>query len=112
MVTRHHGTMVPSRHNAMIPRYHQNQMIHSENKQGSAAIADNEFLDDPDWHKQFQAISHSYIETKMKNTIWRIIAGKLYLGDIAQKYLIFRKKPQVALKYEYCPYCSNTFTKS
>ena len=48
----------------------------------------------------------------MKNTIWRLIAGKLYLGDIAQKYLILRKKPQVALKYEYCPYCSNTFTKS
>ena len=64
------------------------------------------------WHKRFQAITHSYIETKMKNTIWRLITGKLYLGDIAQKYLIFRKKPQAALKYEYCPYCSNTFTKS
>ena len=60
------------------------------------------------WHKRFQAITHSYIETKMKNTIWRLITGKLYLGDIAQKYLIFRKKPQAALKYEYCPYCSNT----
>lgn len=54
----------------------------------------------------------SYIETKMKNTIWRLITGKLYLGGIAQKYLIFRKKPQAAIKYEYCPYCSNTFNKS
>ena len=64
------------------------------------------------WHKRFQAITHAYIETKMKNTIWRLITGKLYLGDIAQKYLISRKKPQAALKYEHCPYCSNTFTKS
>ena len=64
------------------------------------------------WHKRFQAITHAYIETKMKNTIWRLITGKLYLGDIAQKYLIFRKKPQAAIKYEYCPYCSNTFNKS
>ena len=51
------------------------------------------------WHKRFQAITHAYIETKMKNTIWRLITGKLYLGDIAQNYLISRKKPQAALKY-------------
>ena len=48
----------------------------------------------------------------MKNTTWRLITGKLYLGDIAQKYPIFRKKPQAALKYECRPYCSNTFIKS
>ena len=52
-------------------------------------------------HKRFQAITHAYIETKTKNTTWRLITGKLYLGDIAQKYLIFRKKPQAAIKYEY-----------
>ena len=40
-----------------------------------------------DWHKKFQAITNAYIEPNVKNVIWRMIAGKLYLGNIAHCYL-------------------------
>ena len=39
-------------------------------------------LPNVDWHKKFQAVAHSYLETKVKNALWRAIAGKLFLGDI------------------------------
>ena len=62
------------------------------------------------WHIKFQAISHSYLETKVKNGLWRAIVGKLYLGDIALKYLQSRNNPN-ASKYEYCPYCPSSSLK-
>jgi hypothetical protein len=49
-----------------------------------------------DWHKKFQAIKNAYVESNVKNVIWRMIAGKLYLGNIAFDYLTFRKRPLYA----------------
>ena len=66
-----------------------------------------------DWHKKFQAIKNAYVESNVKNVIWRMIAGKLYLGNIAFDYLTFRKRPLYAQPYEHCPYCpTRTHTKS
>jgi len=66
-----------------------------------------------DWHKKFQAITNAYIEPNVKNVIWRMIAGKLYLGNIAHCYLNSINRPLWAKNFEYCPYCpSRTFTKS
>ena len=40
----------------------------------------------------------------MRNTVWNLITGKLFIGDTARQYL-HDFKPDIASRHENCPYC-------
>ena len=39
------------------------------------------------WHKKMQAITHAYIQPKIKDVVWRLIVGKLYMATNAHSFL-------------------------
>ena len=59
-----------------------------------------------DWKKLSQNIHKSRIHTTIKNVIWKIITGKLYMGSVAYFYLHKQHNhPWFTDNYIKCPFC-------
>ena len=62
------------------------------------------------WKNVIKGIKSARVTANIKNVIWRIIIGKLFMGINAYEYLDKMKKydnTKYKDKFRYCPYCEH-----